>query len=161
MHHSKPLKTWWIQGWGSYTPETLVVVGGYTHDQITAIMKRIKGKKDIIAEWDKNKKDHDEKWLGGQNHGVLWHHESATVLWLKEFNNTWDNFDTIIHEVSHMVDIVLRDGKKMSEETEACAYQTEFLFREIRRKLFKKFNAKPKSKKRTKVLSRLRKNKRS
>lgn len=142
----KPFKTYWIQGWGTYSAETLVCIGGYTHDEVVKIMKKIKAKENIIAEFNKNKKEHDEKWLNGSNDGVLWHHESATLLWIKSWNNTWDNFDTLVHEVSHMVDIVMRDGKKMEGETEACAYQTEYLFKNIRRKIVERMNKRDKVK---------------
>jgi len=125
----------YIQGWGTYTNQTIVVVG-MTHDQITGVMRRMKADPKIIAAWDKDKKENDERWLAGANNGCSWFHDGRSLVWFKDWKNNWEHWDTLVHELSHVIDQVLAVEKGMATETEGKAYQFEYLFRQIRRKLF-------------------------
>ncbi len=48
----------------------------------------------------------------------------ATIVWMKEWN-----LGCLVHELSHLRDMVLRD--KGVDDTEAAAYYTEYWFNEI------------------------------
>lgn len=124
------------QGWGTYTNETVVAVN-MTHDEITTWLKHNEARKGIISEWEKGKEE-NEKLLYKEFSGMVWMDDTtgATVLWMKEWKNEWKCFEVFVHELRHLVDGVFRSSK-MLDEPEACAYQTEFLFREIRKKLQK------------------------
>lgn len=124
------------QNWGTYTNETLVAVN-MSHVEIVRWMKTHKAKPEIIAEWEEGKEDNEKIFLTDQHKGVTWTSKNgASLLWFKKWENTWDCFETLVHETRHLVDAVFKD-KRMLEEAEACAYQQEFFFRELRRKLEK------------------------
>lgn len=123
------------QKWGTYRNETFVVVG-MTHNQIIALMKRQKFHKEWITEFDKNKADNDSKWFAGGNSGVTWLHEGKSILWFKTWKNDWFHWDCLVHEVSHLIDGILVETRSMGNETEAKAYQFEYMFRNLRRKFY-------------------------
>lgn len=127
-------KQYFIQSWGSYSNETFVCVGT-THDEIVKAMKKLKLSKDVIREFDKEKKEHDEKWLTDDNNGMMWFNDGRSVLWFKDWKHDWGHIDTLIHECYHAVHNILHKQKNMKDEEEACAYQLEYLVRSIRRKL--------------------------
>lgn len=131
----KSKKSLFIQGHGTYSNETIVAIGS-TNAEILAYAKRIKAKPDAIK-WI-------ETWVGNENilsesGWIRYQSEGGwTVMWLRPFNDDcWEYWETLIHELVHLVDFLLGDQKRMKDESEARAYQTEFLFRSIRRKLLK------------------------
>jgi hypothetical protein len=95
-------------------------------------MKKLKLNKKTIEAFSEHKKEYDEKWMNGDYTAFVWKHDSRTLLWFLHWKNDWQHWDTLIHEVSHLVHDVFKE-KEMADEDEAIAYQTEFLFREIRR----------------------------
>lgn len=121
-----------IQDHGTYTNETVCCFGG-TKKDILAYLKRIKSTKDayqwILSDFD-DEKPSEQGFVLSNSHG-------HTLLWMFPYKNYWKFWEILIHELSHLVDVVLSDQKKMMQETEARAYQIEFLFRSIRRKLMK------------------------
>ncbi len=121
-----------IQDHGTYSNETVCCFGG-TKKDILAYLKRIKATKSAIQFVSK---DFPEKYPS-ENGFIIYSDNGQTVLWMFPYKNCWKFWDILIHELSHLVDVVLSKQKCMSEETEARAYQIEFLFKTIRRKLMK------------------------
>ena len=67
----------------------------------------------------------------------VFYDEGRTIMSFGNWANDWRHWDGLLHEVTHLIHAVLGHSKNMMDEDEARAYQTEFLFREIRRKLWK------------------------
>lgn len=125
---SKPLL--FVQNHGTLSNETLVAIGA-TGDEMVAYLKRIKANKGMI-EWVRTWKDSKPSptgWVRTESE------KGWTVLWLRAYEDTWDYWEVMIHELSHLMDFVMNDQKSMQGETEARAYQAEYLFRSIRRKI--------------------------
>lgn len=59
------------------------------------------------------------------------HH--AFVLRLRPFQDSWQWWETLIHELNHLVD-GMAEAQAFEKEWEAKAYLQEYLFHEIRRK---------------------------
>ena len=138
-------KYWFIQDWGTYNNETLVVVG-YTFDEVVRIMERNDFDKKIIEEF----KDSDIK--GCMNPAfsglVLDFSNGATILWFAKFDiGDWDCFDVLAHECLHLVQRVLIKHRGIEDEEEAHAYQLEYLIKGIRTKIFEKVKKNNKNKK--------------
>lgn len=132
----KPKTKIFVQTHGTYPNETLVCVGGTLADAIK-YAKRIKAKKGFI-EWLEtcDREDKENQATPSQSGYVRYLTDKGfTFMWLKPFEDTWDFWETLIHELSHLVDFVLTEQKRMGKETEARAYHLEYLFREIRREL--------------------------
>ena len=135
----KKQKVAYIQKWGTYDVDTLVIVG-MTPKEILRYIRRIKVKDFIVKEFEKDIPDLEKNWMVAEKHtGLLWSNDSfvANLLWFPSWKNDWEHWDTLVHELSHAVHAVLGKHKNMMGEDEAKAYQLEFLFREIRRKLWK------------------------
>lgn len=56
------------------------------------------------------------------------------VLRLREYEDTWVFWQTLVHELSHTVDFI-SEHLGFQKEQEARAYLDEFLFKQIRKKL--------------------------
>lgn len=127
-------KIHFIQGWGTYPNETLVIIG-HNADEITKVMRLEGCLPDAIKVWEKDIDEHRE-FLSQDNFKgcVIVDKKNRSILWLRDWTASWDNYDTLVHEISHLVFALLGE-RKMLTETEAIAYQTEYLFREIRRHL--------------------------
>ena len=88
----------------------------------------------------KNKALIEEKKLGEGVDGLVHNDQKngTTILMFSDWKNDWKHWDCLVHEVTHLVHFVLGNMKNMMHEDEGRAYQTEFLFREIRRNLWQK-----------------------
>lgn len=137
---TKQRKFSYLQEWGSYTNQTYIAIG-MNHNEIVKDMKRRNFGAHIIKIFNDQKKENDDRWFNPQvgNTGVCWFHDGKSLLWLPHWKNDWEHWDTIVHEISHLIFEVMCKGKNMTVETEAQAYQLEYLFRAIRRKLWKRF----------------------
>ena len=115
-----------------YRHDILVCVGA-TYDQARGtISKRDKKFRDFLEEY----KFCFDKILSGKQLGyTLYEKETGhMVLIIKKYENNWVYWETLIHELNHIVyDLAVM--KSFTDETEAQAYLQEFLFHEIRRKI--------------------------
>ena len=119
-----------LQGHGTYTNETIVAIGAAGKD-IVKFAKKI-GVKSEIQEWLEKSLTGDNKLVREGDQGfILTHDNGATVLSIRKYERGWKFWEVLVHEICHLVDFVLRNNKLMEREMEACAYQSEFLFREI------------------------------
>lgn len=128
-----------VQEWGCYPEETLVVVGTKDPEDFFHIFKKLKVKAGIAIQtlkWIKEKKMGTE----GDNGCFCWVDGPAgrmTILYLKEWPKkaAWSNYQTLMHELHHAVNYCLVNCRGMEKEPEAQAYAQEMLFQNIRRKL--------------------------
>ena len=126
----KIVKCHFIQEWGTYTNQTLICVN-LTTDEIIKAAKKEKAAKWFIDILEKDKED-IKKLMDDGARGFFMSNQGASVLWLKKFEDEWEWYEVLMHELHHAVHHILRDNKGMGDELEAQAYQQEFLFREIR-----------------------------
>lgn len=132
----KPVKTIFVQDWGTYPNQTLVCLGAKPKE-ILAYAKRIKAKP-ILLKWLTEEVDKSIKESIEKDHlGFFMHNDGRSILWLREFTDNWDFYGVLLHELHHAVFVILGSNKKMEEEIEAQAYQFEYLFQQIRRKIQK------------------------
>lgn len=128
----KAKKCHFMQGWGTYTNETFVCVG-LDNKEIVSGLKKI-GANDLCELVESYLKDTPTGLVGGEHNGFVWEHDGKTILWLKDVPNNIQNTSVLVHELSHLIDKIF-GRKALLEETEAKAYQFEYLFREIMKKL--------------------------
>lgn len=120
---------------------TIPVFVGYTNDEITKIIKRQKNwKKELRELWENHGGFKTE--LGG-----IVFDGGYTILFLKGFEDVWEDYETLMHECFHIVmkmaqARLLINHTTNTIEEEALAYQQEYLFRSIRRKLQDAFKIK-------------------
>lgn len=126
----RPKKLVFIQDWGSYSNETVVAVGA-THKDVMDFVAKLRLEKGIIK-WLEDLKDITEKI---EDKAYTVSRDGRTLLWMPAYEDCWEYWETLIHEINHLIDFVLVERKRMSPETEAKSYQFEYLFRSIRRKL--------------------------
>lgn len=118
-----------MQDWGTYSNQTLVVVG-MNKKEIVKHLKKIKAPKDAIASFLVVEESHFHEAA------FVWSNFGRTVLWLPSWQHTAKNEETLVHEVHHLIFDVM-NSKGMADEPEALAYQMEFLFKNIRKNLWK------------------------
>lgn len=136
----KPVRAFaFIQEWGCYPEETLVVVGTKDPEDFFLLFKKLKVKAGIAIQ--------TLKWMKANPMGTdsdngcfCWVDGPAgrmTILYLKEWPKKamWSNYQTLMHELHHAVDYCLVQARGMEKEKEAQAYAQEMLFEHIRRKL--------------------------
>lgn len=134
MKKRKPLI--FVQDFGTYTNEMLVLVGVENKKEVFTYLKRIKAKVDfskwVLEDFDSWKERIEEKKQKGL---FCWNDEvEGTVLLLRPFEDTWEYWEVLLHEIHHAVDYLVKNNL-MEKEIEAQAYLFEYLFRSIRRKL--------------------------
>ena len=124
---SKPIKGkgWFIQDWGTYSNQTLVVVG-LKDPEVIRLLRRLN--RHSARAFVRQNPDYDSA-------GFVFHHNGRSLLWLPRWKNTGEDILTLIHETNHLIHYVLNKDKGMGNETEAQAYQQEYLFKNIRGRL--------------------------
>ena len=128
----KQPKKYFLQNWGTYSNDTFVCVG-MNKKEITEALKKLSASKDIIDRWENKGCDFHEI---GSNASV-WEEDGLTLLWFKKWTKTWNDLNVLVHEIYHLIYLVLHKRKGMADEQEGCAYQFEYLFNEMRKKLDK------------------------
>jgi hypothetical protein len=130
-----------VQSWGSYSIETIVSVGT-THEEVVRYCKKMKFKKEMIEHLEKSKEE--IKKLQKKSKGLFCILSPGNLIWINEYTDDWDFYQVLIHELFHAVFGEMGQERGMEKEEEAMAYQQEFLFKEIRRKLYKIYGIKKK-----------------
>jgi hypothetical protein len=128
----KPRKFVYFQDWGSYSNETLVVVGMTCKETLSYIKRN-----DLqFSEGFPNKLENFfESEKGAGCAGACVFDQGRSLLYFPRWYNCWDNWETLLHECYHLVYRICMKNKGMENEDEAIAYQLEYLFRNIRLKL--------------------------
>lgn len=110
----------------------IFVSAGATFEQAVAWAKKEELKKDFQQFLSGGKKYWDE--VMGDKDKLAYAIESDQkhlILIMNSPKNVWDYLECLIHEISHLVDWLVK-YKMLEGETEARAYLTEYLFRSIR-----------------------------
>lgn len=139
MKKKQPRAYAFIQDWGVYPDQTMVIVGTKDPEDFFFFFKKLKVKAGIATDYLKWMK---ENGLGsdGDNGSfscVDSENGRMTVLYLAEWpkNPLWVNYKTLMHELHHAVNFILVKHRGMKDEWEAQAYAQEMMFEHIRRKL--------------------------
>lgn len=114
-----------VQNWGTYQNDTLVCIG-VTFEEICKYCH----KKLFIAPNPEIEKTIKE----GYPAQTYVNEDHSSILWMRKFKNNWQSFEILLHEIHHLVYNIF-GLKGMEKEKEAQAYQFEYLFHNIRRKL--------------------------
>jgi hypothetical protein len=125
----KETKYYFIQNWGTYSNQTLVIVG-YDYKETVKILKRYKQAEPFINIMTEDKLEND----------FVLTKDGKTLLYLRYFEDAWDWYEVLMHEIHHLVHFVIAEQRQMADEPDAQAYQFEYLFKNIRRKIQNKFN---------------------
>ena len=75
-----------------------------------------------------------EEWC----HGWYLKEDKVRLMWIKDWKNDWNHWDTLNHEVNHLVEYESQD-KSFTEEMEFKAYLQEGTFRKLRELLSDKY----------------------
>jgi hypothetical protein len=122
-----------VQDIPPYKTQVLVCAGG-TLDDVLSYLKANKGEKEMTS-WVKKEGPDIFKMMERNEGLVCWSEELAlAIMLLKPYQDTWTYWETLIHEVHHVVHRTAKD-RGMIDEWEAQAYLQEFLFRAIRKEL--------------------------
>jgi len=129
-----------VQHWGCYPDETMVVVGTKDPEDFLIFFKKLKVKAGIAIDYLKWMKDNGGIGSDGDNGSfscVDSNNGRMTVLYLAEWPKKalWVNYKTLMHELHHAVNYILVKYRNMGSEWEAQAYAQEMMFEHIRRKL--------------------------
>lgn len=125
----------YFQEWGTYNIDTLVSVGT-SYDQLLNYATRLKAKKDNLEALRNGK----EKIISLMERPAMFIDlPNGNILWIKKYEDKWEFYEILVHELFHAVYMVLGQDQRMLKEEEAMAYQIEFLFREIGKKLRRHF----------------------
>lgn len=146
----KQKKFAYIQDWGTYGNDTIVAIG-MTIPEIVAFLKR---KKQGTEEQYKELLDNEENLIGKmkRTQGFCAVNEDGTsIIWFPDWEDDWHHYEVLLHEICHAVHNILGKYRNMMDEDESRAYQTEYLFHNIRRTLFERVILKRKAKKVKKV----------
>lgn len=125
-----------LQDWGTLPTETIIVLGYRTKiELLEGIKTNIPNIK--ASALKRLQESNFAKYIDkSENDGFVYYDEGRTLLYLKTWNHSIYSMGVFIHELSHLIDFIFKD-KGMLEETEARAYQTEYLFSQIATRLDK------------------------
>lgn len=133
MKRKKFKNTIFIEDCGTYTNEIIVVIGS-EFDEVKRYVKRMTGVSKVNMQALEDGKEHfDTCRQKGYPGFLITYKKGFMLMWLKEFTDQWDWFDTLIHECAHATQNVMR--WKMIEDDEAFAYLQEHLIKKIRRRV--------------------------
>lgn len=143
----KTKKFWYLQDGGTYSFQIPVFVG-YTIPEVVEVLKKQKGlNPEAIKEFVDGVEMATKSFHGKQ--GGVWSTDSGwSILFLPSWEGSWNDIETLVHECFHLTINMLGRGKMMINcssgtiEEEAIAYNQEYLWRNIRRRLEKAYSLK-------------------
>ena len=133
----KQKKLIYVQDWGTYQSETIVAIG-VTYKELEEWVAK-NGSKKFREAYEGNGM---EDAIESNCDGLMWHNTGYSILWMKEFSDSWDWNDTLMHECLHLIQYCFIATRGFEGEYEAQAYQQEYLVRSIRQKANSFFHAK-------------------
>ena len=133
MPKKSPKKFCYLQNWGSFEHETFVVVG-MSLKEILRYMVRHAFCEDTIESFEACARN------SILTSALVWRKDGRTVLWFPDWKDDWYHWSTLVHETHHLVNGVLAEHSDMIDEPEAQAYQQEYLFNSIRKRLSKAYH---------------------
>jgi hypothetical protein len=140
----KGKKFFYIQDGGTYSNEVLVGVGVNAEDIIRYVKRNGLNFSDSFPRKLRTSFNNEARTNAS---GRTLFDEGRSILWLPEWRRDWEHYETLMHEVWHLVHRTLVVNKSMEMEDEAQAYQLEYWFHNIREKLEKRYDARKKARK--------------
>lgn len=120
-----------------YEREICIIVG-MTHDEAVKEAKKQKCTKKFIEdlEWETAKElcDKVADKIASTQGAVVRVNDESYFVFLKPYKNDWEYFDTLSHELFHLVQF-MGDILKFWDDVEPPAYLHTWLFKELRRVL--------------------------
>lgn len=109
-----------------------VVAVDATKEDVLKWLKEIEAKK----EWIEKVEHSDDAFtlLAEGATACYWYDDRAKMILLKSYVDTWEYWETLMHECTHAMQWMGKT-RRMQNEDEALAYFQEWLFRTIRKKL--------------------------
>jgi len=120
-----------IQNCGIYNND-IVVSSGADKKQIIAWLKKQKNVAKDAIKWIEKETEGLERYK--INEGTVLYDSGRFLLLLKPYDDNWEYWEVLIHELHHIV-FDIAEIKSFEKETEAQAYLQAYLFNKIRRKL--------------------------
>lgn len=132
MAIKREFKTCFVLDWGTYGCQSVVAINTPTAE-VLAFMRKAKLKKAFIAAYERS-----EMPVEGSGAGYFWRcfEPTGSVISVTAEFNTWPFWEALVHECHHAVHRWLGDDRGMAGETEALAYQQEYLWKTIRQRCF-------------------------
>lgn len=132
-HKERPAKQAWVQQTHQWRKDIFVCTG-YSAKEIVTAIKKEKAAKWMIEYCEKSQ----EEWQKLIDAGCAFVSREPThqafIIRLRPYFDAWEWWETLIHELNHLVD-GMAEAQAFEKEWEAKAYLQEYLFHEIRRKL--------------------------
>lgn len=119
------MKKVFLLKWGSYAEETIFCFGGASKKRILKELRKMGACKRFIREFKAG------FVINKQVAGLFWEASKGNVIWIGSGDVTIPTIGTIAHEVHHAVHFRLDQHRSMENESEAQAYQFEFLLKAI------------------------------
>lgn len=123
----------WTQDWGTYPDHTLVCCGFFKYEEVVKLTAKQK-----CLDWSKALEHRSKLDPPTSNpHFTRWEFkgDSYSVLWLIDWKPNVEHYAILAHELTHGIHLVLGRRLDACEEIEASAYQMQFLFERIVKKL--------------------------
>ena len=132
----KVKKLFFIQDGGTYSNEILLTVGTDTEDII-----RYRKSHNLNFSEDFARKLRASPEMPNAA-GRTMFDGGRSILWLPDWGQDWEHYETLLHECWHLVHRALVVNKCMDMEDEAQAYQLEYWFHNLRERLDKHYATK-------------------
>lgn len=132
--NTRSKKQHWIQPTYQWRKDILVT-SGCSPKEILVIAKKYKAQPHVIRFIEDSQKRWEEMINGaGVNAFAAMEEERGIfVIRMPDYEDTWDFWETLIHELHHVVEF-MAGRLKFENEVESKAYLHEFLFRNMRKK---------------------------
>lgn len=130
---SRPRKQSFIESVDPYRKDIFVCTGFKDTSEIIKAGKKMKLNKDFIDFIERNREKTDST-IKDNAAFLAVTPKSAGIMCLRPYHDTWEFWETLIHELNHYMKF-LSENIGMENEIEAQAYLQEHLFHKIRRKL--------------------------
>lgn len=122
-----------IEDCGTYRNEIIVVIGANFDKVLEYVKRRTDITKENLKEFEEGRAEFLDAEKKEHQGFVLHYKKGFQLMWIKAFFDSWEWYDTLIHECCHATHYIL-EVKGIRDE-EAFAYLQEHLIRKIRRRL--------------------------
>jgi hypothetical protein len=130
---ARPKKQYWLQSTHQWRKDIFVSTGLSAKEMVRKV-KTYKPKKYVIDFLEEREKEWHEIIEKGCAFVAMEGSHGCFFIRLREYEDTWEFWGTLVHELSHLLDMI-SEHQAWEKESEARAYLHEYLFQQIRRKL--------------------------
>lgn len=129
----RPAKQSWVQSTAQWRKD-IFISSGFSAKEIVEAIKKEKPYK-WFSDWaSANEARWNDLIVAETAFVAMEPDHAAFIVRLRPYEDTWAFWETLIHELNHLVDM-MSNKQMFQDETEAKAYLQEYLFHEIRRTL--------------------------